>query len=105
MKPETTDEYFEWLRTPDGGSCVAVKELPGGFYGAVKRLIYHYTLIIGEIGNRDNFMDRYCYQDGGTAIAALAKWEGEGDPEGWFRHPATARRRRDGDPAQEYRAA
>jgi hypothetical protein len=33
--------------------------------------------------------------------AALG-WDGEGEPEGWYRHHRTARRRPDGTPASEY---
>jgi hypothetical protein len=29
-------------------------------------------------------------------------WDGVGEPAGWFREPATGRRRPDGDPAREY---
>jgi len=29
------------------------------------------------------------------ACRAVAEWDGEGDPEGWWRHPATGRRRDD----------
>jgi hypothetical protein len=32
----------------------------------------------------------------------MVMWDGTGEPEGWFRHPASGRRRPDCDPAQEY---
>lgn len=33
--------------------------------------------------------------------AALG-WDGQGEPEGWYRHPQSGRRRPDGDPAREF---
>lgn len=33
--------------------------------------------------------------------AALG-WDGQGEPDGWYRHPQSGRRRPDGDPAREY---
>jgi hypothetical protein len=33
---------------------------------------------------------------------ALLGWDGDGEPEGWYRHPASGRRRPDGDPAKEH---
>ena len=33
--------------------------------------------------------------------AALG-WDGTGEPEGWYRHPASGRRRPEGDPAKEF---
>lgn len=38
----------------------------------------------------------------GAAIAALASWDGNGEPEGWFRDNKTKRKRVHGDPAKEY---
>jgi len=32
----------------------------------------------------------------------MEAWDGQGEPEGWFRNPSTARRRVDGDPKKEY---
>jgi len=32
---------------------------------------------------------------------AAIGWDGTGEPEGWYRHPRTGRRRPDGDPAKE----
>lgn len=37
-----------------------------------------------------------------VARAALDRWDGRGEPQGWHRHPASGRRRPDGDPAQEH---
>jgi len=78
-----------------------VRQLPDGRILGVHRLLYHWTLHIdiSPIG----YEDRYCYQTREQAVAAMTAWNGVGDPGGgWHRHPATGRRRPDGDPAKEY---
>jgi hypothetical protein len=32
----------------------------------------------------------------------MVAWDGAGEPAGWMRHPATGRRRPDGDAGREY---
>lgn len=102
---DATEEYFAWLRSPAGGSCLACKDLGKGVYCAVKPLIFHWTLIVGYIGDKDAYFDQYCYQDLQLALTGLLQWNGESDPKGWFRNPRTGRRRPDGDEAKEYFAA
>lgn len=46
--------------------------------------------------------DEWCYEHYGQAVAAALAWDGEGEPEGWMRHPDSGRRRPNGDPAAEY---
>jgi len=46
--------------------------------------------------------ERWCYTSYCDAKRALDAWDGAGEPNGWFRHPDTARRRPDGDPSREY---
>lgn len=48
------------------------------------------------------FEQMYCYHDKVKAVVQAVKWDGNGDPEGWYRHINTGRRRPDGDPAKEY---
>jgi len=48
------------------------------------------------------YEDCWCYDDREKAISALDAWNGEGEPAGWIRHPASGRRRPDGDASQEY---
>jgi hypothetical protein len=35
-------------------------------------------------------------------VRALREWDGNGEPDGWMRHPDSGRRRPDGDAAREY---
>ncbi|MEY4545374.1 MAG: hypothetical protein RL685_1569 [Pseudomonadota bacterium] len=36
------------------------------------------------------------------AWRGVLAWDGEGEPEGWYRHPATGRRRPGGDASKEF---
>jgi hypothetical protein len=46
--------------------------------------------------------DSWQYDRLDWAWDALVSWDGKGEPERWFRHPATGRRRPGGDPAAEF---
>ncbi len=101
-----TDDQFEaWLKSSDGGECVTVKILPEGIYGGVRRLLFHWTLIIGDVGDQISYLDRYCYQADEAANRALLAWDGTQEPEGWHRHPYSGRRRPESDASREYVAA
>jgi hypothetical protein len=51
------------------------------------------------------FDDGWCYQAEQNDLAwkAALGWDGEGEPEGWYRHPDTGRRRPGGDASKEVR--
>lgn len=109
IEPRTGEDvaFFEWLAGPEGGNCRMAGDLGGGRYCAIKPLLFHWTLIIGEIGDKEGFEDRFCYADRASAATGLIEWssrEWKGEPEGWHRHPATGRRRPGGDKAREYHA-
>lgn len=44
----------------------------------------------------------YCYHDHDAAWRAALGWNGEGDPEGWYRDPKSGRRRPDNTAESEY---
>ncbi len=97
------EKYKLWLMDPEGGNVLEVKFFPeNGTYAAVKRLLFHYTMIFGMIGDFSGYEKRYCYQTLTGALQGIEKWNGIGDPEGWHRSPETGRRRPDGDAAKEY---
>lgn len=75
--------------------------LENGLVSAVLPMLYTYRLIIGSVG-ASWYDDCWCYHDLGTALDAMSEWDGEGEPEGWHRHPPSGRRRVEGDPATEY---
>ncbi|KDR25535.1 hypothetical protein BG60_28075 [Caballeronia zhejiangensis] len=45
--------------------------------------------------------DTFYYETYDSAASALKQWNGVGDPDGWFFHPRSGRRREDGDSAKE----
>jgi hypothetical protein len=52
----------------------------------------------------DGFLvfNNWCYESKEEATAALENMEDGVEPEGWFRHFETGRRRPNGDPEKEY---
>ncbi len=57
--------------------------------------------------NPGGYDDGWCYASLSGAIAAMLQWDlaVAAEPDGWFRHPFTGRRRPNGDAAQEYVSA
>ena len=100
MLIETDESFMAWLL--DDGGFHACKPLGNGLYAGIKPLMYHWTMIVGEIGDRMTYTDRWCYADQTKAEAGFAAWDGTGEPHGWHRHPMTGRRRPGGDPARQY---
>jgi hypothetical protein len=45
------------------------------------------------------FTDTWCYDVPDLAWRAVLGWDGEGEPEGWFRHPQSGRRMASGGPS------
>ena len=70
---------------------VAIRDLPDGRTIGVARLIFHYTLHVGI--DWCGYADRYCFATKELAMAAFHAWDGNGDPDGWHRHPMSGRRR------------
>lgn len=95
-------DFFIWLCAEDGGCCVRAKTIGGGRFAAIKPLMFHWTMIIGRIGDRCGYEDRWCYENRQKAEAALHAWDGTGEPTGWHRHPRTSRRRVGSNPEKEY---
>lgn len=95
-------DFSEWLKSEDGGCCVEDKAIGDGLYAAIKPLMFHWVLITGKIGDREGYIDRWCYENRQKAEAALHAWDGTGEPVGWHRHPKTSRRRVGGNPEKEY---
>lgn len=96
----TLDEaaFLQWLKEQGHRHP---KPLPGGRYAAIFDFMFTEGIIVGRIGDRDQYDDRWCYERG-KAEAALEAWDGTGEPQGWHRHPATGRRRPDGNADEEY---
>lgn len=71
----------------------------------VKRLLFHWTLLVNVVGEFGGYEDRWCYQTQDLALEGAQDWyrrDYEGEPVGWHRHHKTGRRRPGGDPEKEY---
>jgi hypothetical protein len=101
-------------------TTVAVRVLDDGRILAIHRLIVPGSCALTitrpedlELGVRSDYWEYADPPDGPAgglapapaahrALAALERWDGNGEPTGWTRHPATGRRRPDGDPDREH---
>jgi hypothetical protein len=106
MSSTAEEEYLCWLTKPieqDGGGFYKAKPLGDGIIAAIRPLLFHWTMNVCVVGDLFSIYDRWCYANKQLAEYALDQWNGKGDaPVGWHRHPATSRRRPDGDPVKEY---
>lgn len=84
-----------------------VKLIGNDEYVMAKALMFHWTLIRGNIFDTAGYDDRWCYADRDGAMRALDEFPHDPDPDyepqGWRRHPMSGRRRDDaGTPDSEY---
>jgi len=86
-------EYLGFLN--DNGYFF-VRDLGDGRWAGLSDFMFTCAIIVGKIGDRSGYDDRWCYENRNAAALALVQWDGTGEPEGWHRHPASGRRRRDG---------
>lgn len=81
---------------PDGRAVVVHRELD-------RWLLYWASPLMGLLSY--DGASGFCYLTLELALASLQQWEAAGcvgEPQGWFRHISTARRRPGGDAAREY---
>lgn len=88
-------------KDPDGIWYFHRRELPDG------RVLYLEPMLQGTVSlcvapDRWNISDRYCYHDHDAGWRAVLGWNGVGDPEGWYRHTPSMRRRPDYTIETEY---
>jgi hypothetical protein len=111
LNPKPLCASLEPLDTEFGRKLKADNDYPFLFkkgeaeYVAIDRLLFHWTLIVGDVDDYWGYKDRYCYQDLTLALYAAAEWADrgfEGEPLGWHRHPKSGRRRPEGDPSREH---
>lgn len=94
----------------DVSSCVALRRLADGrlmvieplLMGLMRLCIGRPAVMVAD-GPLASWDDEWHYDGGLAALLALALWEPTETPEptGWVRHPRSARRRPNGDPARE----
>lgn len=83
----------EWLdKTAPMLHVERPKLIPGGRYAGLSRMIFTTAIIVGEVGDTAQYLDRWCYNGHENAANALAMWDGNGEPTGWVRHPSSGRR-------------
>lgn len=87
---EEEQEFLHWLQEYCG--YLEPKLLPDGRWAALMPLFYTHAIIVGAVGDTSGYQDRWCYDYLLAARAALAVWDGTGEPKGWHRHPASGRR-------------
>jgi hypothetical protein len=68
-----------------------VRKLPDGSYVGLFKFLYTWA-ICWDL-HPGGYEDRWCYPSYCDAKAALDAWDGEGEPQGWHRHPPSGRRR------------
>lgn len=69
-------------------------------------LAFTAALVTSPITSRETYDERWCYSSIEAAIAAARAWLQDGfpagEPAGWHRHPASGRRRTNGDATREH---
>ncbi len=93
-----------WRNRLAGAEHLSSRELGDGRAVYLLELLFDgLRLGIGRIGD-EGMSDVWDYQAHGTENAwrAAIGWDGAGEPEGWYRHHRTGRRRPGGDDAQQY---
>lgn len=99
----TRAQLLGWRAVREGGDYLHVRPLGDGrAVSLLPMLGGNLRLVIGEHGS-PWFDDGWCYQapQSEAAWRAALGWNGEGEPEGWYRHNTSGRRRPNGDPRQE----
>lgn len=85
LSPQLTAEQAEAL------GYRPARVLPSGECAGVMRMLYTYGLFVG-LGAF--YRTRFCYPDKASAEAALAAWDGRGDPPGpWIKEKGAVDRR------------
>lgn len=102
----TDAEFMIWLREQNQ-YIVILEEVGDGRWVSVERLMFHYTIKVGTVGDTSTgYEDRWCIRDLELALRSFAEWKEagfQGEPKYWRRHPRSGRRRNDvGDPATEW---
>ncbi len=88
----TDEAYLLWLSATQGyHDPKLIRE--GRMWAAITdRLFGAASIIIGRVGDCLFVEGGWDYPSLPAATAALLAWDGEGEPEGWIRHPASGRR-------------
>jgi hypothetical protein len=107
--PDVSDEIIMqahcdgWINRLGGAEHLSMRELGDGRAVYLDELLFDgLRLGIGRVG-ADSYLDVWDYQleQARDAWRSAIAWDGEGEPEGWYRHLRTGRRRPGGDASKE----
>jgi hypothetical protein len=96
-------DFISHLSDEYGYSCFV--PMDDTRFACVSPFLYTTAIITGRYFDSYSLDNRWCYHDYPSALAALIEWAEAGfknEPMGWHRHPASGRRRPDGDWMQEH---
>lgn len=82
--------FIEWLQLEC--SYLDTKQIGNGMYATIAPFLYTHDIIVGHMHDRYGYMNRWSFHTYDATKAALDKWDGTDEPQGWHRHPATGRR-------------
>lgn len=81
-KGKLTDKEFAARMKAEG--YLWPRKLSTGEWAGVQRFMFTHGLCVGL--DETGYRTRYCYEDWGEALIALATWDGRGDPPGdWIK--------------------
>lgn len=90
-------EQAHYLTEMMGMGYTDIKPIRGGeYWTGLMHLLYTTAIVVGKMGDHTSVYDRWCYHDKEKAKISLDNWDGNGEPDGWHRHPGTGRRRQNG---------
>lgn len=93
-----------WTHRIGGAEHLNVRELGDGRAVYLRDLLFGALQVgLGELGS-DSYAEVWDYPAAQTDAAwrAALGWDGAGEPEGWYRHLRTGRRRPGGDASKQY---
>lgn len=88
---------------PDAAEEGPRRDLGDGRSIWLRSMLFNLLLSIGPT-DAQWFDDSWEYTDPARALVAFLSWDPatQVEPDGWYRHPRTGRRRPDGDASREY---
>lgn len=89
---DKTDPYLLVKRILPDGRVVRLYQMLG----------QNTRIALSKNEDDDGFLQLYCYHNKQKAIEQANLWDGNSDPDGWYKHINTGRRRPNGDPEKEY---